>query len=91
MAIYLSRKNIAKYFLSLKNFEVALSYFKEALDISLKMTGAGTNASTEMGACLDLGEAYEANGMIAPTFKKNNKKNNAFARSRKLKKGIGIL
>ncbi len=62
MAIYESRKNIAKYFLSLKNFDVAISYFKDALDISLKMTGAGTNASTEMGACLNLGEAYEVSG-----------------------------
>ncbi len=73
MAIYLSRKNIAKYFLSLKNFEVALSYFKEALDISLKMTGAGTNASTEMGACLDLGEAYEATGKIISSLKLQRK------------------
>ena len=61
LAIYESRKNIAKYFHSLEIYDVAISYFNEALDIALK---SGASSLVEMEATLNLGKALEGEGEI---------------------------
>lgn len=62
LSIYDSRKNIASYFENLKLYDVAVSYYNEALDIALK---SGAAPLVEMEAMLNLGRAMEENGNLS--------------------------
>lgn len=61
LSIYDSRKNIAAYFENLKLYDVAVSYYNEALDIALK---SGAAPLVEMEAMLNLGRAMEEKGNL---------------------------
>jgi tetratricopeptide (TPR) repeat protein len=62
ISIYDSRKNIAAYFENMKLYNVAVSYYNEALDIALK---SGAVPLVEMEAMLNLGRAMEQNGNLS--------------------------